>query len=480
VSFLNRSTLNLPATSAFPNGIWQDTRNPTSNDYKNFFIGTIWINFIAKTAWIMVDRTATSGTWIEMAASAVGLMDLTGNSGGPVPPDGSSNINILGTGPLSVQGDPGTNTLTITDSGTLATSYVEDTGSAAPTGGVLNVVGGTGVTTSGAGNTITITAGAEVPTTFVENTGSATPSVNTLNVVGTGSITTSGAGSTITIELTGLTDHSLLVGSGTSTITSLGVATDGQLPIGSTGANPVLATLTAGAGITITNGAGSITIGSTALATFQVNQQVFSTSGTYTPTAGMSYCKIEVLGGGGAGGGTQATNSTSYAAGAGGGAGEYANGIFTAAAIGASKAVTIGAGGIGVSANIGGSGGITSLGTLITAHGGLGGSVGINGSSTNYGIGGNGGTGGTGGSVRTPGAPGIGCIYYFPNNYCFPGLGASSQYGAGGNLPAGELPGNPALGFGSGGSGALALQSDGAMAGGNGSPGVVIITEYIT
>jgi len=56
------------------------------------------------------------------------------------------------------------------------------------------------------------------------------------------------------------TDHSLLVGSGTDAFTALGAATNGQLPIGSTGADPVLATLTEGANITITNGAGSITI----------------------------------------------------------------------------------------------------------------------------------------------------------------------------------------------------------------------------
>lgn len=57
-----------------------------------------------------------------------------------------------------------------------------------------------------------------------------------------------------------LTDHGILLGSGTDAITPLGVATNGQLPIGSTGSDPVLATLTAGDGITITEGAGSITI----------------------------------------------------------------------------------------------------------------------------------------------------------------------------------------------------------------------------
>jgi hypothetical protein len=62
---------------------------------------------------------------------------------------------------------------------------------------------------------------------------------------------------------TSFTAHSLLLGQGTSAITALGAATDGQLPIGSTGADPVLATLTAGTGISISNGAGSITINAT-------------------------------------------------------------------------------------------------------------------------------------------------------------------------------------------------------------------------
>lgn len=60
------------------------------------------------------------------------------------------------------------------------------------------------------------------------------------------------------------TDHSLIIGNGTgSALGSLGVASDGQLPIGSTGADPTLATLTAGVGVTVTNGAGSITVAST-------------------------------------------------------------------------------------------------------------------------------------------------------------------------------------------------------------------------
>lgn len=57
-----------------------------------------------------------------------------------------------------------------------------------------------------------------------------------------------------------LTSNSLYVGNGTSALTALGVATDGQIPIGRTGLSPVLANLTAGANVTITNGIGAITI----------------------------------------------------------------------------------------------------------------------------------------------------------------------------------------------------------------------------
>ena len=58
-----------------------------------------------------------------------------------------------------------------------------------------------------------------------------------------------------------ITDGGLLLGSGTGAITPLAQATNGQLPIGSTGVDCVLATLTGTANqIIVTNGAGSITL----------------------------------------------------------------------------------------------------------------------------------------------------------------------------------------------------------------------------
>jgi hypothetical protein len=60
-----------------------------------------------------------------------------------------------------------------------------------------------------------------------------------------------------------LTQNSLLYGGASNAISSLGVASNGQIAIGSTGTTPVLATITAGSGISVTNGAGSITIANT-------------------------------------------------------------------------------------------------------------------------------------------------------------------------------------------------------------------------
>ena len=75
-----------------------------------------------------------------------------------------------------------------------------------------------------------------------------------------------------------LTDGGVLLGSGTGAVTALGQATNGQLVIGRVGADPVLATLTGGSNITVTNGSGSISIAATGLGSGTV--QTVSATGT--------------------------------------------------------------------------------------------------------------------------------------------------------------------------------------------------------
>lgn len=59
-----------------------------------------------------------------------------------------------------------------------------------------------------------------------------------------------------------LTQHAPIIGDAANEIKSTAAMTNGQVLIGSTGVDPVPATITAGSGISISNGAGSITISS--------------------------------------------------------------------------------------------------------------------------------------------------------------------------------------------------------------------------
>lgn len=115
------------------------------------------------------------------------------------------------------------------------------------------------------------------------------------------------------------------------------------------------------------------------------NILVFTSNGTYTPSAGMKTCEVIAFGGGGGGGsGALAAPGVAVSGGAGGGGGGRARGIFTAAQIGASRAVTIGAAGVGGAAqttsstngNPGTAGGFTHLANLLVARGGGAGSGG--------------------------------------------------------------------------------------------------------
>lgn len=201
--------------------------------------------------------------------------------------------------------------------------------------------------------------------------------------------------------------------------------------------------------------------------TFKVTQQVFTASGTYTPTSGMAYAIIECVGGGGGGGGV--TNSAT-AGGGGGGSGGYSRKTVSAATVGASQTVTVGAAGTGGAsgANNGNAGTASSVGTLCVANGGSGGA----GSSSNGRSGGAGGTAGTGDitMVGQSGEPGISSVKG--------GGGGNSYFGRGG-WGMGATSGSTDIngkGYGAGGGSTGGAST--AAAGGNGTDGIVVITEF--
>ncbi len=97
-------------------------------------------------------------------------------------------------------------------------------------------------------------------TTITGNSGGAeTPSTGNFNILGTGSITVAGSVNTETVQLTGLTNHNLLVGAGTATITNVAPSSTSGIPVISQGtsADPVYGTaVVAGGGtgqVTLTN-----------------------------------------------------------------------------------------------------------------------------------------------------------------------------------------------------------------------------------
>lgn len=212
--------------------------------------------------------------------------------------------------------------------------------------------------------------------------------------------------------------------------------------------------------------------------------RIFTSSGTYTPTAGMLYALLECVAGGGGGGGCANSTAGNQGAAGAGGAGEYSARLATAAEIGASQAVTIGAGGSAAAAgnNNGGNGGDTSVGALCIAKGGTGGS----GAASNAGgAGGAGGVGGTG-NITIRGQPGeSGIAAAITTITTLNARGGNSPRGFGfGGTQSGVIAGNnnysgPAgVGYGAGGGGGKSGNGAGAAAGGAGTAGICIITEY--
>lgn len=208
-----------------------------------------------------------------------------------------------------------------------------------------------------------------------------------------------------------------------------------------------------------------------------IRQQIFTASGTYTPDANLIVAHVSMVGAGG--GGSALAGATGNALGSGGGgAGEHSTKYLTPADIGVSKAVTIGAAGAGGSAgnNAGSDGGDTSLGSLVVAKGGKGGGASVRRH------GGLGGTGGTG-TITAPGAPGGSANDASTVNLgALSGPGGSGPYGAGGLAVYvggnSAVNGNNGVGKGSGGSGAAVYNVNSNAAGGNGTAGYVIVTEY--
>ncbi len=229
-------------------------------------------------------------------------------------------------------------------------------------------------------------------------------------------------------------------------------------------------------------------VGSAGGAINNIQFQTFTASGIYTPTSGMKFCIMKVIGAGGAGGGRVHCGPIAASAGAGGGSGSYAEILFTAAEIGDSKVVTIGVGGVGVVGpeGKGTDGSSTSIGALATLGGGLAGNAGVLNTTE-----GGSAIGGDGGSVNTitgttiysvDGAPGGNSSYAGSADYAASGAGGDSQFGystPGVATIGGTHNPNDSTSFGTGGSGASGTNNSYQSKGAYGANGYLQIMEYI-
>lgn len=235
-----------------PTNFTMSSSSPTTDDSRGFNIGDWWLNTTNNSIWYLAASNGLTATWIQVMGSGTGLLELTGNSGGPVPPTlgnidllgdeltvfvtgnsasstltmtstgpgfnlsltGNSggavsptagNINIVGTGDISVVGNPGTSTLDISQSDSVVIQYVTQSGTAVPSAGVLKVFGSNQISTSGAGSTVTVTGGSALAQSFITSppTGTAVPVANTLTFSGTGGTSVSAGGSTVTFTGSG-------------------------------------------------------------------------------------------------------------------------------------------------------------------------------------------------------------------------------------------------------------------------------------
>jgi hypothetical protein len=268
--------------------------------------------------------------------------------------------------------------------------------------------------------------------------------------LGLGSIATQ-ASNSVTItggSITGITDLAVADGG-----TGQGSYTDGELLIGnSTGNTLTKATLTAGSGISVTNGSGAITIASTAAGGFS-DMQVFNSPGTWTNPGNITKVKVTVVGGGAGGGGQYR---------GGGGAGGAAIEVIPFPS-GTNVPVTVGGGGNcngGTPSSTGNAGGTTSFGPYVSASGGGAVPAADRGRIGGVGSGGQLNFGGAGGGPSTPSILGAG------GNSIFGGSSASWPPSANTAVLNGQASG-------AGGSGGTNLPATG----GSGAAGVVIV-EY--
>ena len=217
-----------------------------------------------------LDASATTGA-VSFAAGTASVGTLSVANGGTGATTLTDGGIVLGSG---------TGAVTVTAQPTNGQILVGSTG-VDPV--LATITAGDGMDVTNAAGSITLAADLTANGGIVFDTGEMKLDMDGSAIIGNLAVANGGTG------VGTLTDGGILLGSGTGPITQTAQPTNGQLLIGSTGVDPVLATLTAGSNIGIVNAAGTITINNTAasanIAYQLVNNQVDVGDTTYTTIA---------------------------------------------------------------------------------------------------------------------------------------------------------------------------------------------------
>lgn len=211
---------------------------------------------------------------------------------------------------------------------------------------------------------------------------------------------------------------------------------------------------------------------------------IYTSNDTWTKAdyPGLKFIEVELVGGGGGGGPGAAASSGQASGGVGGSAGGYEHETIQAASLSATESVTVGsggAGGIGATPAAGSAGGTTSFGSLLQATGGNGGSWIGSGTSLSISFSGASAGVGSGGDISSRGEAGGGVIR-LSGSVIASGKGGNSVFGGGasGRTSQGAGAGSSSS-RGGGGGGGVSLNAGGAVDGGAGGDGLVIVKHYV-
>jgi len=197
-----------PQTDIVP--IKRFPRRPLTTD-KKYPIGQLAIlgpnpqTGVQGELWYLSKFSGGDAIWLQFGVGAgqPGIdFILTDDGPTAVGPDTDGIVTMTGSTGLTTSGQDPSTTVTINlDTSVVTTQYDADSGSATPTAGVINVLGGDNITTSAASNNITIDLDANIADTYTGDSGTATPAMSNINILGGDGITTSASGSTVTIDI---------------------------------------------------------------------------------------------------------------------------------------------------------------------------------------------------------------------------------------------------------------------------------------